>query len=74
MHWVDLHERRCPLLTIEDRFPKLAFNGQGVARQMNRVITLPGSPPPHRGTRPWVYRAGAVSGTRLERTVVPDRR
>jgi hypothetical protein len=27
MHWVDLHERRCRLFTIEDRFPKLDVAG-----------------------------------------------
>jgi hypothetical protein len=27
MHWVDLHERHSPLLTIEDRFPKLEAEG-----------------------------------------------
>jgi hypothetical protein len=27
MHWVDLHERLCPLFTIEDRFPKLDVAG-----------------------------------------------
>jgi hypothetical protein len=26
MHWVDLHERRCPLFTIEDRFRPLNLN------------------------------------------------
>jgi hypothetical protein len=35
MHWVDLHERRCPLLTIEDRFPKLDVAGSiPVSRSM----------------------------------------
>jgi hypothetical protein len=27
MYWVDLHERHCPLFTIEDRFPKLDVAG-----------------------------------------------
>jgi hypothetical protein len=27
MHWVEPHERHCPLFTIEDRFPKLDVAG-----------------------------------------------
>jgi hypothetical protein len=35
MHWVDLHERHSPLLTIEDRFPKLDVAGSiPVSRSM----------------------------------------
>ena len=35
MHWVDLHERLCPLFTIENRFPKLDVAGSiPVSRSM----------------------------------------
>jgi hypothetical protein len=39
MHWVDLHERLCPLLTIEDRFPKLDVAGSiPVSRSMFSTV------------------------------------
>ncbi len=35
MHWVNRHERRCPLFTIDDRIPKLDVAGSiPVSRSM----------------------------------------
>ncbi len=47
MHWVDLHERRCPLLTIDSRIPKLDVAGSiPVSRSIHQLIGLftPGGP------------------------------
>ena len=42
MHWVNRHERHCPLFTIDDRFPKPAAVGSNPTSPAPISINLAG--------------------------------